>query len=135
MPIPRQGPALAEAARVLKPGGLLYIQEPIAAGAYFELMRPVEDETEVRAKAYEALQAAARNGALEAALEFLYEAPVRHDSFADMTRSVIAVDEARRPRVVAHEAQLRTGFFAAAEARDGAYWFYQPCRLNLLRRR
>src|SRR5262245_29132691 len=32
--------ALAEAARVLRPGGLVYVQEPVAEGAYFELLRP-----------------------------------------------------------------------------------------------
>jgi len=59
VPIAVQQAALAEAARVLRPGGLLYVQEPLAEGDYFELMRPIEDETEVRARAYEALQAAA----------------------------------------------------------------------------
>ncbi|MEM7226490.1 MAG: class I SAM-dependent methyltransferase [Pseudomonadota bacterium] len=135
VPVPQQGPALAEAARVLKPGGLLYVQEPIAAGAYFELMRPVEDETEVRAKAYEALQVAPRDGALEAALEFLYEAPIGHESFEAMTQAIVAVDETRRPRVEAQKERMRDAFEKDAEARDGKFWFYQPCRLNLLRRR
>ena len=135
VPIPQQGPALAEAARVLKSGGLLYVQEPVAAGAYFELMRPVEDETEVRAKAYDALRAAMRNGALDAELEFLYEAPIGHDSFETMTQSMIAVDETRRPRVEAQKQRMHDAFQAAAEQRDGKHWFYQPCRLNLLRRR
>ncbi|MFQ5467738.1 MAG: class I SAM-dependent methyltransferase, partial [Kiloniellaceae bacterium] len=35
VPVPLQGQALEEAARALKPGGLLYIVEPIAAGRYF----------------------------------------------------------------------------------------------------
>ena len=135
VPIPQQDPALAEAARVLKPSGLLYVQEPIAAGAYFELMRPVEDETEVRAKAYDALQTADRDGALDAELEFLYEAPIGHETFEAMVQSIIAVDEARRSRVEAQKQQMHDAFLAAAEQRDGKYWFYQPCRLNLLRRR
>ncbi len=48
--------ALIEAARVLKPGGRLCVMEPPAEGDYFEAMRLVHDESEVRAKAYEALQ-------------------------------------------------------------------------------
>ena len=36
-----------EAARVLRPGGLLYVQEPVAEGPYFELLRPIDDETDV----------------------------------------------------------------------------------------
>ena len=134
VPVAGQGPALAEAARVLKPGGLLYVLEPLAAGAYFELVRPVEDETEVRAKAYEAVQGAAADGRLEQERELCYEAPLKHRSFADFTAGLIAVDARRRPRVEAAEAALRASFESAAEQRDGAFWFYQPCRLNLLRR-
>src|SRR6185369_5098060 len=54
--------ALAEAARVLRPGGLLYVQEPLAEGPYFELLRPVDDETAVRAAAEAALARAVRRG-------------------------------------------------------------------------
>src|SRR5690349_2536994 len=52
VPAARQRKALDEAARVLVPGGALYIVEPIAAGNYFELGKPVEDETAVRSHAY-----------------------------------------------------------------------------------
>ena len=134
VPVDRQAAALAEAARVLATGGLLYVQEPVAAGAYFELLRPVEDETEVRAKAYQALQAAAQTGGLVEQTEFHYEAPIGHGSFAAMAAAVIAVDERRRPRVEAHRARLEREFLSTADLRDGTYWFYQPCRLNLLRR-
>jgi len=34
--------ALAEAARVLRPGVVLYVQEPVAEGPYFELLRAVD---------------------------------------------------------------------------------------------
>ena len=77
----------------------------------------------------------ARDGALEAELEFHYEAPISHDSFEKMVERLVGANEDRRPRVEAIREQLRAGFEAAADARDGKYWFYQPCRLNLLRRR
>ena len=48
------GKALAEAARVLKPGGLALIHEPEPVGGYFELTKLVDDETEVRAAALKA---------------------------------------------------------------------------------
>src|SRR3546814_3979690 len=76
VPAERQGAALAEAVRVLRRGGLLYVQEPLAEGSYFELMRPIEDETELRARAYDALRAAA-GAMLEEVAEIFYRAPLR----------------------------------------------------------
>ena len=59
VPVEHQGAALAEAARALKTGGRLYVVEPVAQGPHFSVTRRIEDETRVRAKAYEALAAAA----------------------------------------------------------------------------
>jgi len=52
------GKALAEAWRVLKPGGCLYVDEPIPEGEYFRLNRLVEDETAILARAQETLSRA-----------------------------------------------------------------------------
>ncbi|MFQ5775572.1 MAG: class I SAM-dependent methyltransferase [Kiloniellaceae bacterium] len=135
VPVPRQSEALAEAARVVKPGGLVGVVEPVAAGRYFELVRGIEDETYVRARAYEAVLEAARGPRFEAERELSYLAPVRYESFAEFSDRLIAVDERRRPAVEAREGDLRRAFEAAAERVGGAYVFDQPCRLNLLRRR
>jgi ubiquinone/menaquinone biosynthesis C-methylase UbiE len=51
--------ALAEAARVLKPSGFLYVAEPGVDGSNFRVIKPFHDETHVRAEAQAAL---ARNG-------------------------------------------------------------------------
>ena len=134
VPVEGQAKALQEAVRVLRPGGLVYVQEPLAAGSYFELVQPIEDETVVRAKAYEAIRAAVGAGLLAEALELVYEAPYKIADFAAFKEAVIAVDEARRPRFDAIEADLRAAFETAAERRDDAYVLYQPSRLNLLRK-
>jgi ubiquinone/menaquinone biosynthesis C-methylase UbiE len=47
--------ALAEALRVLKEDGFLYVTEPVMVGDYAEMTRPFNDETNVRRLAYEAL--------------------------------------------------------------------------------
>ncbi len=134
VPVESQAKALEEAARVVKPGGAVYIQEPVAAGAYFELMRAIEDETFVRAKAQEAIAVAAEGPALRLELEAIYDAPIRRGSFEEFKAALIAVDASRRGRIEAEETALKVAFEAAGEARDGAVWFDQPSRLNLLRK-
>ncbi|WP_340117750.1 class I SAM-dependent methyltransferase [Pelagibius sp. 7325] len=132
VPVPVQGAALREAARVLSPGGLVYVQEPLAEGSYFEIMRPVEDETEVRARAYDAVKAAGKDLGEEA--EFVYRAPFRVKSVEAFLKGLVAVDPARRDAVAGRQESLREAFLAAAEQRDDGFWFEIPSRLNLLRR-
>jgi hypothetical protein len=134
VPAELQGAALDEAARVLKTDGFVYVQEPLAEGSYFELMRPIEDETEIRAQAYEAVQAVCADEELEEIDEFVYRAPYRVKSFEAFRDGLIAVDSGRRPAVEAAEASLRQRFLASAEQRDAGFWFEIPSRLNLLRR-
>ena len=134
VPIAVQAGALAEAVRVLRPGGLLYVQEPLAEGSYFEVMRPIEDETEVRARAYDALKAAAAAPGLEETEEFFYRAPFRVKSTDAFLKGLTAVDPARRAAVEAQAESLRRSFLAAAEQREDGFWFEIPSRLNLLRR-
>ncbi|WP_420349308.1 methyltransferase domain-containing protein [Pelagibius sp.] len=134
VPVAHQEAALAEAARVLRPGGCLYIQEPLAEGVFFEMVRPIEDETEVRARAFEALKRAADGKTLTEEEQYIYRAPHRQASFEAFRDGMIAVDPARRPLVEAREESLRQSFMAAGEQRDGAFWFEIPSRLNLLKR-
>ncbi len=134
VPVEGQGRALEEAARVVRPGGLVYVQEPLAAGPHFELVRPIEDETHVRAEAEKAIKATVAAGLLVQDLELVYEAPYRVVDFDAFKAGVIAVDEGRRPRFEAMEEDLRTAFEALAERRDDGFWLFQPARLNLLRK-
>jgi SAM-dependent methyltransferase len=134
VPVEHQGAALTEAARALKPGGLLYVVEPIAAGPHFSLTRRIEDETVVRDLAYLALQAAFEGPDFETDHELAYLTEIRYQSFEAFRDHLIAVDESRRPAVEAQEEELRAAFEEIAEPRDDGFVFTQPARLNLLRR-
>ncbi len=134
LPVEAMAAGLAEATRVLRSGGRLYVMEPLAEGGFFELIRPIEDETAVRAAAYAAL-CALRSGPDHAEeAELVYDAAFKHADFAAFCRNVVAVDPRRAPVVAAREAELRQGFEALAERRDDGCWFVQPSRVNLLRR-
>lgn len=55
VPAAEMAAALAEARRLLKPGGRLYVSEPLPEGPGFEVTRLYHDETVVRAEAQAAL--------------------------------------------------------------------------------
>ncbi|MGM0477542.1 MAG: class I SAM-dependent methyltransferase, partial [Pseudomonadota bacterium] len=65
VPVEAMDAAMAEVARVLRPGGLAYISEPVFAGDFNEVLRLFHDESEVRRAAFEAVRRAVDQGVLE----------------------------------------------------------------------
>ncbi len=133
IPVPDQDTALAEAARVLRPGGLVYVCEPVAEGAFFEAVRPVDDETEVRAAAYAAIAAARRHG-LAAEAERGYIHTVRHRDFDAFRERICSANEERRRIFAERDGELRALFERLSTPCDGGHCFDQPMRVNLLRK-
>jgi len=133
VPLDQLDQALAEVHRVLRPQGLLYVSEPVFAGALNEVMRLFHDEEVVRAAALRAVQKAVASGAWEQVTELHFETPVHYRDFAEFEQRMIAVT------FVEH--RLDPATLAAVRARfephmtpDGAH-FVRPMRINLLRRR
>jgi SAM-dependent methyltransferase len=125
--------ALAEAARVLRPGGLLFVQEPIARGSAFELLRPVEDETQVRREAQEALGRAAA-GPLHRVLSRTQVLTVRHADFDALRSRTIGAGPGRASAFSEQEPALRTAFQQLGRpAPGGGYEFDQPFAISLFR--
>ncbi len=122
--------ALAEAARVLRANGVLYVQEPLAEGSFFELVRSVEDETEVRAAAQDALSRATSGGRLvELARR---EAVIRLTLDFDAFRArMVSVDPARAVELDEHEPALREAFERLGRRAEDGCEFDQPFRANL----
>lgn len=132
LPAEGMAPCLEECARVLAPEGQLWVLEPIAEGPYFEVMRPVEDETEVRALAYEALQKP--DPRLHLIEETVYAYPSRYDSFEGWTKEIIEVDPARSKALEKVRDRVAKLFEQNADKQDDGYHFYQPSRLMRFRR-
>lgn len=131
VPVESQTQALTEAARVLVKGGLLYISEPVAEGSFFEMVRPVDDETEVRAQAHAALLAAP---GFSQEREFGYIHPVRHQDFESLRERIISANSEREAIFAAKDAELRQLFQRLGVPCDNSLCFDQPMRVNLLRR-
>lgn len=128
VPVDQQRQALAEARRVLRPGGRVHVAEPLVEGEYFKLLRWVDDETEVRAAAQAALADAALVGLTQLA-DQLYDHVEEFTDFDDFTRRAVLVDGARTAALARHEDSVRAAFHANGEATTQGRRFVQPVRL------
>ncbi len=131
VPVDFMDAALREAVRVLKPSGQLIVIEPLAAGAYFEAMRPIEDETEVRAEAYRVLLNPPPF--LVAEGETVYETIHQFRDADNFLVAVTAPDPARRERLPLVEDELRRRFASMAKIDSDGFFFEAPMRRNIFR--
>lgn len=132
VPMDQLGQALSEVHRVLRPNGLLYVSEPVFAGALNEVMRLFHDEERVRAAALRAIREAVSSGAWEQVSETRFEVPVHYRDFADFEQRLIAVTYVNHQLGAAMLQRVRSRFEPHLGA-DGAH-FVRPMRVNLLRR-
>ena len=128
-----QGTALAEAARVLRPGGTVYLAEPLVEGPQFELVKPIHDETAVRAHAYRVIQDADAVG-LRPETELTYVHPLRHKSFEAFRERMVSINPDKEAAFEAMDQEMRARYRRLAAPGDGGDLFPQPIRVNLLRK-
>jgi SAM-dependent methyltransferase len=124
--------ALADARRVLRPGGVIYVAEPLAEGDYFELVRIVDDETEVRAAAQRSVAQATRAG-LERETTVEYEVGGLTTGLDALRRRIVGADPGRAAVFDAHAAELAQALARLGEPRADGRWFTAPMRADLLR--
>ena len=129
--IPGMDAAMAEAARVVKPGGLVYVMEPVPAGTFFEATRLVNDETEIRGEAWRSLH---RVSGLKPESERLYRARRGFTSIEEWRDGQIGHDPQRGILFEQHKDEIDRRFHAAAERESGKLMFTTVSRVNILRR-
>jgi ubiquinone/menaquinone biosynthesis C-methylase UbiE len=103
--VPDPARAFPELARVVREH--VWIAEPLAEGEFFELLRPVDDETEVRARAQRAI---AEQHGFERVETVEYDITLAIGTFEALRERMLAADPARAARFTAAEPQLRERF-------------------------
>jgi len=124
--------ALAEIARVLKPGGLAWISEPVFAGDLNEVFRLFHDEKVVREAAFAAISKAAGEGVLALEKQLFFNTRSYFENFAQFDTRMIQVthsDHRLSPELY-RQVQEKFESFAGPEG----YTFHNPQRVDLLRK-
>ncbi|KRT53703.1 Methyltransferase domain [endosymbiont of Ridgeia piscesae] len=131
VPIQLQLPAMQEIHRVLKPGGMAWICEPVYSGAFNAIMSLIHDEKQVREQAFDTLRQVVQNGLFELHAEHFFNVPGSYSwaefeqRFLNVTHTKIDLSDGRLERV-------RDEFARHLEGERAA--FLKPHRVDLLRK-
>ena len=132
VPMGKMNQALAEIARVLKPGGLAWISEPVFAGDLNEIMRLFHDEQVMREAAFAAVCRAVDSGLLALERQIFFQTRGHFADFAQFDARMIRVthsDHRLSPELYETVRQK----FTAHLTPEGAT-FLNPQRVDLLRK-
>ena len=120
-----------EAARVLRPGGQLYVMEPLAEGSSQHVMELFHDETEVRKAAQEALRTLTPPY-FKHANSYRYDVLRRYDDFAAYVERYdnMSYNDYGEHQVDNSEVESR---FLKYKDEDGGYLLSQPVKADLFK--
>jgi ubiquinone/menaquinone biosynthesis C-methylase UbiE len=124
--------AFSEIHRVLKPGGLAWISEPVYAGAFNEVLRLFHDERQVREAAFAATQRAVTEGRFQLVRQRFFSVASHFRDFSQFEEQVIRVthtDHCLSPEL--NEAVRQK--FESHMTSSGAH-FHNPLRVDILRK-
>jgi len=130
VPLDLMDASMREIKRVLKPGGLAYISEPVFAGDFNDILRMFHDEQKVREAAFNMVKKAVDEGLFELAEETFFNSPVRFENFAEFETNTINATHSHHSldddlyRRVKQRFEQHVGD-------DGAH-FLMPIRVDLL---
>jgi len=132
VPVELMAVAMREINRVLKPGGLAYISEPVFAGDFNEILRLFHDEQKVREAAFSAIEKSIADGLFELVEEVFFKAPMRFENFSEFEQNTIKATHSHH-NLEPELYQLVKQRFESHVGDDGAN-FLMPIRVDLLAR-
>jgi len=125
--------AFSEITRVLRPGGLAYISEPVYAGDFNDILRLFNDEKRVREAAFEAIRRAVDGGQLALEREIHFYSTTRFEGFEEFEHRILGATHSSFDVDEALYAQVKERFMPHINE-DGIAEFLSPLRIDLLRK-
>lgn len=89
VPVELMSKGFTEIHRVLKPGGIAYISEPVFAGAFNEILRLFNDEEQVRLAAFNAIRQAVESGLFSLQDEIHFISQSRFQGFGEFEDRIL----------------------------------------------
>lgn len=132
VPIDMMDQAFMEIRRVLKPGGLAYLSEPVYAGEFNDILRLFHDEKSVREAAFAAIQRAVHQGTLEFVSQTFFSTPGHFDDFAQFEEQILKVTHTQHHLSPALYSEVQDAFMRRMTPQG--FDFGQPIRVDLLRK-
>ena len=132
VPTERMDSAFSEISRVLKPGGLAYISEPVYAGDFNDILRLFHDEKTVREAAFAAETRAVSSRLLSLVMQHFFRQTMHFESFGQFEDQVIRVthtDHTLSPEI-AEAVRQKFNRHMTPSGVD----FHMPIRVDLLRK-
>ncbi len=132
VPLELMQTSMHEINRVLKPGGFVYVSEPVFAGDFNDVLRLFHDEQLVRQAAFDTLKKAVEEGLFTLVEETFFNAPMKFENFAEFENNTIKATHSEHNldeelyRLVKQRFEQHLGD-------DGAH-FLMPMRVDLLQK-
>lgn len=133
VPVDDMDPAFLEIARVLRPGGLAYISEPVYAGDFNDILRLFNDEKIVREAAFAATQRVVESGRLALQCEVHFHSTTRFEGFEEFERRIIGATHSQFDIDDELHEMVKQRFLPHIDS-DGIAEFLTPLRADLLRK-
>jgi ubiquinone/menaquinone biosynthesis C-methylase UbiE len=131
VPIEQMDQAMGEIARVLKPGGLAYISEPVYEGDLNKILSLFNDEKVVREAAFAAVTRAVDSGVLNLEKQIFFNSPGHYRNFDHFEQRMLKVTHTDHKIDAALYQKIKQAFMQHMTD-DGAH-FLKPSRVDLLR--
>lgn len=132
VPIEHMDQALSEISRVLKPGGLAWISEPVYAGDFNDILRLFHDEKVVREAAFATVCKAVGSGNLALEKQLFFNTRSQFENFEQFDARMIRVTHTNHQLSPEVYQQVREKFMLHLTS-EGAT-FFNPQRVDLLRK-